>query len=284
MRTEDGGITWNDSVLPPALDIHGLADVTCLPSSPMCVAIGTTRTDEGVALVSLNRGETWRAFEFSKYEGLTKVSCADESLCMAIGYDDLNDAIFTSLDGANSWTELLKRPRDAGDTQDVSCASDRYCAISVEKPDFSGQVEVTNDAGSSWRQISLLPSVAPIGIACRARDPCFAVALDQVFKIERSTQTARGQDISELTVSVESIDCPIRDECFAVGGYSVISTEDGGTSWSPNLLPPDAGCDSRIHACRLLSNIACWDAENCLAVGSGGSSAEHKGLILRGRR
>ncbi len=77
------------------------------------------------------------------------------------------------------------------------------------------------------------------------------------------------------------MDCPTETSCWAVGstvgsgtapnGAAIISTVDGGATWSPQVIPPTAG---------YLSSISCSDQRQCVAVGQAASSSNGQAVIL----
>lgn len=81
--------------------------------------------------------------------------------------------------------------------------------------------------------------------------------------------------------ALHAVDCPTDTSCWAVGstvgsatapnGAAIISTADGGTTWSSQVIPPITG---------YLSAISCSDQRQCVAVGQATQSSNGEAVIL----
>ena len=166
---------------------------------------------------------------------MTDVACQSE-LCVAVGgWYDLNaqdpGLVRRSSDGGAHWTGATL-PAGAGQLDSVSCPTATRC-FAVGAPDSSypsqsaSPVLISNDAGAAWSFETL-----PAG--------------------------ARGSTLS-------TVQCSSARHCIATGAKStsgaplVLSTVDGGTTWSELSLPkgrrvrPDASRRRLLRLGRRLS-------------------------------
>ncbi len=81
--------------------------------------------------------------------------------------------------------------------------------------------------------------------------------------------------------SLTDVTCPSPSHCWAVGstvggagapnGAAVIATDDGGMTWSIEVIPPQVG---------YLSRIACSDDRSCTAVGQATQTTDGQGVTI----
>ncbi len=163
------------------------------------------------------------------------ISCATASDCVAVG----NDSIITSTDGGALWSNQAV-PAGVTDLFGISCASSSNC-LATGFGDSAGMVISTTDGGTAWT-VEAVPSVeAYQGVSCVSTLDCVAVGYNggNMF----------GQGASSV----------------------VISTTDGGTTWTNQTLPNNSYA---------LTGISCASTSHCVAVGNVVASGGEGGVIL----
>lgn len=78
-----------------------------------------------------------------------------------------------------------------------------------------------------------------------------------------------------------AVSCPTATRCVAVGstvgvngapnGASIVTSSNGGASWTVAVVPPTVG---------FLSDVSCIDARRCVAVGQAGQAGSGSGAIV----
>ncbi len=142
----------------------------------------------------------------------------------------------------------------------LSCPSDNTCyTFGQVAPAAAGsqivmQLAVTNDGGSSWRNITLPTQIGvDAGFSCASADTCAVLGLDLADDPVFLETTDGGQTWSthagppEVTNTMVNtiIDCLSAKTCLAVVSgkkgtgprAAALKTSDGGASWSDAALP-----------------------------------------------
>jgi hypothetical protein len=209
---------WTLAQLPPTpfeeggADEAGLSGVSC-PTESLCVAVGGFDTlafsqapTAGAARwhvvhptydepkqSCLEKGESL-AFCSSPRGSLDGVSCAGESLCVAVGYEG---SVFVSTDptgGANAWSVgEVNEGRGATHLTAVSCPSPSLCvAVSGGSNNSNGGkvLTSTDPASGNWQATELGSSLDLRGVSCGTPSLCVAVAKEG--RIFASTEPTGG--------------------------------------------------------------------------------------------
>jgi hypothetical protein len=287
---------WTLRQLPPTAGSApwgpSLNGVSC-PTEDLCVAVGGlntvafSQTPTGGAarwhVVSpayeepnqgcLDRGEPV-AFCSSPRGSLNGVSCASESLCVAVGYEG---SVYVSADptgGAGAWS--------VGDVNEggghgathligVSCPSPALCvAVSGGSNNSNGGkvLTSTNPAANQWQATRLGDSLDLRGISCGTPSLCVAVAREgRVFVSTDPTGGASAWTEAGTPGGpgdLEGVDCVSTLLCAAgnLTGNVLTSTDPagGGATWSET----DAGVSVQI------TGVSCPTAGRCVAVDNNG--------------
>lgn len=239
-RASLSGSDWVMQTLPPDFVIGAntpsFAPVSCVPGTKFCVVLAGdtalvnpyTFGIEQAALVTTNGGKTWTPYTSLPQSSTAQwyfnaISCPTTSVCWAAGAGDMTGDHYTqplvakSTDGGQTWT--VKSPAswavaNAGYwANSIDCVSATTCWVAGIGPsDLAGPfVAATTDGGATWTDFQNLPSFTPY-------DP-------------------------NGTYTLNTIWCSSALSCVAAGGLNesdgqaqVISTSDGGATWS---LSPD---------------------------------------------
>jgi len=137
----------------------------------------------------------------------------------------------------------------------------------VVPPDFLNSPPAISKSGSSsttgWQVADSFTnkSIALAGVSCPTAQECFAVGETTLKTGLILVSTDGGTTWTQRSVpsgvgSLDAIACPSATECIAVGGITAITTLDGGTTWTVQLLGKKS-----------LNGIACPTTSECIAVG-----------------
>ena len=246
--------------------------VSC-PTTGSCTAAGFYDGSYGGPLLETLSGGSWSAtqpplppdaYRYNQAAGLTSVSCADSSTCIAVGsYEDANtDAGLIESGASGNWS-AIRAPLPAGTTGDpfsalntVTCLSDTLCiALGSYAPSgFEAMIDTLTSQG--WQSVT-----APLPADASATDP---------------------------NSSLQSLSCATPSSCIAVGSYiaasgnteGVIEKYDGGAWTAAKVsLPPDAATSGQYVT---LSGVACPAVGSCAAAGSySTSNGQEQGFLSR---
>jgi hypothetical protein len=276
------GGTWG----PP------LSGVSC-PTESLCVAVGGQNTvafsqtpTGGVARwhevapayeepnqACLDRGEPVE-FCSTPRGSLNSVSCASESLCVAVGYEG---SVYVSTDptgGAGAWSVGdVNEAGGHGATHliGVSCPSPALCvAVSGGSNNSNGGrvLTSTNPTAGQWQATRLSSSLDLRGVSCGTPSLCVAVAREGRLFV--STDPTGGASAwTEAGTpggpgDLEGVSCVSTLLCAAgnMTGNVLTSTDPtaGGASWS------EANAGGSVQ----ITGVSCPTASRCVAVDNNG--------------
>lgn len=280
---------WNLRQLPPQPLSDGtpfqayLYGASC-PSNSLCLAVGAfdtiafSRTPTGGAeqwhVVNpkydepkqrcLEEGEP-EAFCSSPRGSIRAVSCATESLCVAVGYEG---SVFTSTDptgGAKAWgvSDLNDGPGAAHLTA-VSCPSPSFCAaVSGGYGESAGRIFTSTNPSSGIYKTVQLPGFPDLrGVSCATPSLCVAVGVGG--RIFVSGDPAGGASAwrpvgSPTPRDLFAVSCVADTLCAAgdAGGNILTSTDlAGGGGFAA------ANADGSVQ----ITGLSCPTTSNCVAV------------------
>jgi photosystem II stability/assembly factor-like uncharacterized protein len=200
-----------------------------------CVAIadGFT-TNEIDALTSTDGGKKWtvHSLDAQDLDGLSGLSCANPSLCFAVGSEgsmtDPTGVIIETIDGGAVWTQS-SIPAGAGPYTGVTCESaTRRVAeglINNNSGTEIGQIIATRNAGKIWKiEPSPTGFVNDDSIACSRELLCVVTGLSTEADrpaVAYSTDGGSAWTFASLyAVTVRSpngVSCSTGTQCVAVG-------------------------------------------------------------------
>jgi hypothetical protein len=321
---------WTVRQLPPkplegGSDSVPLTGVSC-PSESLCVAVGALDT---VAFSQTPTGgaDRWHV-GYPTYDepkqscleeegvpaascsyprgSLRAVSCATESLCVAVGYEG---SVYASTDptgGAGAWSVSDVNGRgNATHLTAVSCPSPSLCVavsggygaaagrvlISADPASGSwqrtqivavakeGRIFVSGDpagGASAWREVSSPTPRDLQGVSCVASLLC--VAGDAGGNLLTSADPTGGAPFSETnatsSVQITGATCPTTTRCLAVDNNADVLTSTDPTggpgSWTfENLVPFEAGDpETGQFVKNALWGASCASPSLCALVGA----------------
>jgi photosystem II stability/assembly factor-like uncharacterized protein len=204
-----------------------LTTVTC-PEGTTCYAAHPS-LGPAVVEVTTDGGATWSAEPLPDGVRLTSnVSCPTADRCVGLGYvatdtgEEVPSAVVTT-DGGATWS-VNPLPTDVGRLHSLACPSRDACIgvgyaaqpTGTSAPGSRSVAVTTTDGAGTWTTSPLPSTFAPAatgGIGCMTALDCVVVGTNTL------TTTAHPQ---------------------VPTGYA-LSTTNGGTSWSPAVLPSGTG-------------------------------------------
>jgi hypothetical protein len=247
--------TWRwatPSVLAPDAANGGVLTAVSCPTRATCVAVGKDAASQAIVTTGTASGTGWTWTRPAAIPpdptgggGLTAVSCAEATSCVAVGSDAAGHAIFTvGASGASGWAwstaTALGTETDA--LVGVSCASSAWCvaAGNVDGGPSTLVVGRRSAEGWSWGATVVLGAGAGTvaGVACPTEQLCVAagagtVGAQSVATFELAHAAGGGLVVSGAqplasigppATGLTAVACAAADSCVAVGG-----TVDGGS-------------------------------------------------------
>jgi photosystem II stability/assembly factor-like uncharacterized protein len=254
------GSHWAAQSLPAQYSFPSNSPVSCVQGQQFCVVIAndsrvivSTGQIGQAALVSTNAGQSWKGYATLPSTFLVlAISCVSSSVCWTAGSTWANGsaAVAETTDGGKTWTDMT--PASWATTTwwptAIDCVSSTTCWLAGENapPPYYGYdpaVASTTDGGATWTVFSNLPdstSSNPLG-----------------------------------SYSLNGISCTSALSCVAVGGLpyagvgtaNVISTADGGTTWSMSTDPTLTGL-ADLQSVSCLPPASATGSPTCYAAGS----------------
>jgi hypothetical protein len=152
----------------------------------------------------------------------------------------------------------------------VSCISAASC-VEVGGDNSGNGVVSLSQAGSSSVTGATLPTGTPnlIGVNCATAGTCVAVGGSSIINSTNSGSSWKLQAVSYPNVSLTGAFCQSATQCLVTGvdsadglagnGAIILSSSDGGSTWTPSSIPPGVSG---------IESIACPTATRCIGVGS----------------
>ena len=229
------GTGWTAQTLPANYlvgdgnDGPPLSPVSCVAGTQFCAAIVTDSANllngyiiGQAAVVTLDSGQDWTGYATlpASIEQFTGLSCPSATVCWASGTDwNGEPAVAQTTDGGQTWTDMTPTAWStvtwSVNPNGIDCVSANTCWLAGQDWGPSGvspAVVKTTDGGTTWTTFSNLPTFV-------SADP-------------------------NGTYQLNGISCTSAQVCVAGGGLNeadgtatVISTTDGGATWTKSTDP-----------------------------------------------
>jgi photosystem II stability/assembly factor-like uncharacterized protein len=265
LRTSDGGIHWADLHATRNVSFDALA----CPSAQSCVAFGgkpVGNNFSGIALRTTEGGRTWETSTLPRGVGeIAGVSCATTTFCMAVGASPDGSAgeAIVRTKPTGQWKSLAL-PDGEKSLALVSCPARNDCIAVGGGPSGGGTTISTTNGGESWEQSSLPHAFAEISISesisCPSTTHCLVVGNKApgdgnpsgvAFVTSDGGKLWMSQTVPADTTYLNDITCRTTSNCVVVGGGilprgglgagTVLTTTDGGATWTPGSVPATTG-------------------------------------------
>jgi hypothetical protein len=207
--------------------------------------------------------------------GYTDVSCASESLCVAVGFEGSAVVSSDPTGGASAWLLANVNKGSAATTHftGVSCPSTSLCvAAAVDRQGatpWEGRILTTTDPlAGDWQTTQLSGSLELTGVSCGSPTLCVAVARGgQILTSSNPTGGASAWNLVGTpggAGDLEGIDC--------VTGLCAAGNATGNVLTSPDPTAPGATwSEAKAGAAALVTGVSCPTASDCIAVDDNGN-------------
>jgi photosystem II stability/assembly factor-like uncharacterized protein len=224
--------------------------VSC-PTITDCIAVGQEGGppgNAGAVVTTRNAGATWKALTIRGVVNIDLVSCATANDCIAAGSTEEDSVTLDTTDGGATW-QAHRTPHRFVPTG-ISCASSSHCMMVgfVDATTDSGAIEqlyeamVTTNGGTSWRTENNVESFLGsfYAVSCGTPSDCTAVGSKVISTHSGgATWTLGGYELTQGAGTLETVSCPTSRYCMAdTDEGNVISTADGGVTWTNRARPP----------------------------------------------
>jgi hypothetical protein len=210
------------------------AGVSCVSGSSFCMAIDANPENEpDLYAYVTTTGTAWTAYALPA--GLTSVeavSCPSTEDCWVTARDE-GAVIASTSDGGHTWTTT--QPPSWYGTGDmtssagpIDCPTTSTCyALAFTPSDNEPSLAILNDG--SWQVVNPVPSdVELTGISCATATYCTLVG-GEILSTSNGgrswTKRWGGSGVGGFS-GAAAVSCPTVDDCWAVGGTTVVDTDD----------------------------------------------------------
>jgi len=197
-------------------------------------------------------------------QGVRALSCFGEASCAAIidtGVDAESFLTF-SADGGGSWTSRVPLAWSLDETvTDLACTDPLDCMVSAVTPANTLDLEVTHDAGATWR-VRPTPSswTSLTSLTCRALDCVGLAATSGTSTLVRTGTFGRGWRTTTLHARANALACSTIRRCV-VGGQRT-----DGSPWLATFNDGALDVASLTYVPSPIVDVACA-TKVCVAIG-----------------
>ena len=310
--THDGGVTWQQSLLPTAGTL--VSSMTC-PTADTCMLLGGTSgaaSNSQIMFTTTDGGQSWTTLPLPGGTGdaAMLLSCATALDCDSLqnvpgpaGLGGVRYISNVTTDGGHTWSASAMPGTFRGYA--LECSSPALCIAAgseptsyrITDPTTQGDpaaVLYSSDGGVTWTRGSVPAGGDVIG-SMSCADPSHCMAVDITLGTARSsgvlTSANGGQTWSAspsrnlAQLNLESISCPTDSDCWVSGSTLptggdenadlqgvILSTHDGGQTWTSEQVPTDQGVPLGV-----IGGLACSAVAHCLALANTPSSSSMLG-------
>lgn len=284
--TADGGLTWDDQLLPLATTPE-LTGISC-PGSRLCMAVGATGTalTTGIVLTTDNGGATWtQAAAPPNAIDISSVQCTSASDCTALATDGTLIWSASTVNFGQSWQQEGNLPSGLVDASGISCIATTTCVVAgytqTSTGHGQGAVAISVDGGATWTAATVPSGLGVLHDAtCASVTRCLAVGTTSTTvsdivpgqgELLLSDDGGHTWAPAPVTPPVDddyAVDCPLPQICTmagtnwvrqsAIGTGAVAQSLNGGTTFKASTTS---------YTPLTLTALDCPSAAGCIAVG-----------------
>lgn len=218
VRSQDGGITWTETVPDSRQYTGNTNNIVECPSETMCVLLR-----RGQVALTRDGGRTWtlQTLTSSPTLPLTSISCPSERVCVVTsGYPD---SIFNTLDGGETWV-AREAPRRPSGGSAVDCPTEQTCVIGTGNNAWR-----SNDSGITWneqpRDARIKPNILNIrAIDCPTEQTCFMVGDWGEIAASGNGGISWVPQPQTTDQQLMDITCTSEQRCLTVGIFGALLT------------------------------------------------------------
>ncbi|HUY86931.1 MAG TPA: hypothetical protein VMU77_07420, partial [Acidimicrobiales bacterium] len=278
VETTNAGSTWVSGYAPIQ---GGLSAVSC-SDIKNCWATSSTASSTGTIVGSTTGGASWNTvLGASSYDpaeqSFDAVTCVTSAACWAVGGSSSgngNSSVSFSSDGGVSWVPQAVPSNYYSPFSAIACPSATTCyAVGGGENIIS-----TIDGGAAWSADTLTTTQGQYSykdltsISCTDVSHCLAIGDSTIFQTSNGSDWYQGNAFPAL--GLNKVYCfPGSQDCWVVGGSNLYASQNGGTTWAAQPLPPSVILPD-------LTTITCSTITDCLA--SGTDLTEVNGTISTG--
>jgi hypothetical protein len=233
------GSDWHTVSLPDPMAPGVPALPSCVPGTSFCLVVGDLDNLGYTAIVTRDGGTSWQHYNAFPADMAypSAVSCPTTTVCWLADYtSSYTPGVAESTDGGQTWTDMSPGNWPSGrQLWSIDCVSASTCWVAgndFSKAGWTPVVSETTDGGADWTSFTNLPTIAQY-------DP-------------------------NGTYQLNAISCTSALDCVAGGGLNesdglaqIISTTDGGATWTSSIDPTLAGLQQ-------IFSLSCLNGSNGL--------------------
>ena len=281
------------SPLPFVPQTPGPAPLTILmtcPSESTCYAVGNGKGGL-LSYKTSDGGSSWRSI--SVPPGIVianQFSCPTASTCFVAGFQtssgSAQNVLLMTTDGGESWTVKPSLPGGEGA---IECPSPTTCVVAHDQPTGPNHgpdtvpheyVYWSTDAGTSWREVSDVPSGLLASLDCPTATTCIGLAYSypstapfiESLRTTDSGQTWHYARLRLRGIALNAPSCSDANHCVAIaqtvpvpnsrmqGHLVALTSINGGQTWQTHRLPADVATDGVVTGLSCPTDTQCWAA------------------------
>ncbi len=310
--THDGGVTWRRSLLPTAGTLVSSMTCPTADTCMLLGGASGAASNSQIMFTTNDGGQSWTTLPLPGGTGdaALLLSCATPLDCDSLqnvpgpaGLGGVRYISNVTTDGGHTWSASAMPGTFRGYA--LECSTPDLCIAAgsepmsyrITDPTTQGDpaaVLYSSDGGVTWTRGSVPAGGDVIG-SMSCADPSHCMAVDITLGTARTSgvlisanggQTWSASPSSSLTrLNLLSISCPNDSDCWvsgstlpAGGGKNadlqgvILSTHDGGQTWTSEQVPTDRGVPLGV-----IGGLACSAVVNCLALANTPSSSSMLG-------
>ncbi len=288
VTTADGGTSWTGQTIPST--VAYLSAIAC-SDRRHCIAVGQAAQYPGgqaASIATSDGGASWTLLEApAGILDITAVTCRPDRRCVAVGTTPEGSTALVATSPTSGWMERGSLPAGISGATAISCTDDRTCWVTGRSPidadHVKGVVAVSADGGTTWAL-----EVVPTGLGSLNDVSCLPGPTTGSGALPTPSGPITAPPITAPPITITTTaPAPIIGvagaRCVVVGtsatvlnsaraGHGVLlTTDNGGATWSTRPVPETAAA---------LTGISCTRLATCVAVGNTVASVPAAGVIV----